>query len=159
MSKNKINFEKEIMSRVSSGEIAMKPKWYFVTGSIFMLLGTIATAVATVFLINLTIFLFRKQGPGYGKLTMMFESFPFWIPILAILGIGIGILLLRKYDFSYKKNFIAIIVGFIASTIIAGFAIDRLGLNDVWSHGKTMRGFYQQMEKGIKVPRGIRYGR
>jgi uncharacterized membrane protein len=146
MSTNKINIEKEVMSRVSSGKIAMKPKWYFVAGSVFMLFGITSAAVAAVFLINLTIFLLRKQGPGYGKLAMMFGSFPFWIPILAIVGIGAGILLLRKYDFSYKKNFLLIIIGFIATVAIAGFVIDGLGLNDIWSRHSPMRGFYQQIE-------------
>jgi len=75
-------------------------------------LGVFATMVATSFLINLTIFLIKKQGPGYGRITMMFESLPIWIPFLAILGVGIGIIILRKYDFSYKKNFVAIIIGF-----------------------------------------------
>ena len=163
MSTNKINFEKEVMSKVASGKITMKPKWYFVAGSIFMLLGVVAMAVATTFLINLTIFLVRKQGPGYGKLTMMFESFPIWIPILAILGIGVGIMLLRKYDFSYKKNFFVMIVGFIASVIIAGFVIDRLARNDIWSKGRLMKGFYQQIEHqgagGLQNGRGNGYNR
>ncbi len=147
------------MSRVTSGEIAMKPKWYFVAGSVFMLFGTIAAAVAAVFLINLTIFLLRKQGPGYGKLAMMYGTFPFWIPILAILGIGVGILLLRKYDFSYRKNFFAIALGFIASIIIAGFVINQLGLNDLWSRRGMMRKFYQGIEsQGNIIPNGSERG-
>jgi len=163
MSTNKINFEREVMSQVSSGKIAMKPKWYFVAGSAFMLLGVVAMAVATAFLVNLTIFLFKKQGPGYGKLTMMLESFPIWIPILAILGIGVGIVLLKKYDFSYKKNFFIMIIGFIASVVIAGFVIDALGLNDIWSRRGLMKGFYQQIENqekdGLQKGRGNGYNR
>lgn len=146
------------MSRVTSGRIAMKPKWYFAVGSVLMLFGTIAASVAAAFLINLTVFLIKKQGPGYGKLTLMLESFPFWIPVLAILGIGAGILLLRKYDFSYKKNFLVMIIGFIASVVIAGFVIDALGLNNILSHRGPMRGFYQQMENGAGAPRGMRFG-
>ncbi|OGM83480.1 hypothetical protein A2434_03040 [Candidatus Woesebacteria bacterium RIFOXYC1_FULL_41_14] len=163
MSTNKIDIEKEVMSRVTSGEIAMKPRWYFVAGSVFMLLGTIAAAVAVAFLINLIIFLIKKQGPGYGRLAIMFESFPFWIPILAILGIGIGILLLRKYDFSYKKNFLLMIIGFIATVAIAGFVIDGLGLNDIWSRGGLMKGFYQRIENqgkdGLQNGKGNGYNR
>jgi len=163
MSTNKIDIEKEVMSRVTSGEIAMKPRWYFVAGSVFMLLGTIAAAVAVAFLINLTIFLIKKQGPGYGRLAIMFESFPFWISILAILGIGVGILLLRKYDFSYKKNFLLMIIGFIATVAIAGFVIDGLGLNDIWSRGGLMKGFYQRIENqgkdGLQNGKGNGYNR
>ncbi len=163
MSKNKINFEKEVMSRVASGKIVMKPKWYFALGSVLLLSGTITASVAAAFLVNLTIFLIKKQGRGYGKLTMMFESFPFWVPVLAILGIGVGILLLRKYDFSYRKNFLVVIIGFIASVVIAGFVIDSLGLNNTWSKGGLMKGFYQGIEnrgKGsLQNGRGGRYNR
>ncbi len=146
MSKNKIDFEKGVMSRVISGKIVMKSKWYFAVGSAFMLLGTIVTTVMAVFLINLTIFLIKKQGPGYGRLTIMLNSFPFWVPILAFFGIGTGIYFLKKYDFSYKKNFFVIIIGFIASIIIAGFVINQLGLNDIWSRHSLMRMFYQRIE-------------
>jgi len=94
---------------------------------------------------------------------MMFESFPFWIPILAILGIGVGILLLRKYDFSYKKNFFLMIIGFIATVVIAGFVIDGLGLNNVWSRSGLMKGFYQGIENQgrgyLQNGRGVRYNR
>lgn len=163
MSTNKINFEKEVMSRVSTGKITMKPKWYFAVGSALMIIGTVAASVGAAFLINLTIFLIKKQGPGYGKLTMMFESFPFWIPILAILGMGAGILLLRKYDFSYKKNFFAVTIGFIASVIVAGLIIDSLGLNNAWSKRGLMKGFYQQIEhpekSGLQNGKGNGYNR
>jgi len=151
LKEKKVGLEKEIMSKVNSGGITMKPKWYFVAGSVFIIFGTIAATVAAVFLINLTIFLIKRQGPGYGKLAMMLESFPFWIPILAVLGIGVGILLLRKYDFSYKKNFFVVAAGFIASVVIAGFVIDRLGLNDIWSRRGLMKGFYQRIENQDNV--------
>jgi len=156
MSKNKkvtpkeqkrANFEKEVMSKVTSGQITMKPKWYFVLGSVFSIAGIAALSVASVFLVNIIVFSLRKHGPmGQWKLEAMLESFPLWIPTLAILGITLGIWLLKKYDFSYKKNFFVIIVGFIASIIIAGFVVDQLGLNDIWSKRGMMRKFYQGIE-------------
>lgn len=158
-----IDLENEVMTKIVSGEIAMKPRWYFVVGSVSMLLGMVAMTVVTTFLVNLTIFFFKRQGLGYGKITIMFNNFPFWIPALAVMGIGIGILLLRKYDFSYKKNFFLIVFGFVASIIIAGFVIDALDLNDVWSKRGPMRNFYQGIEYQNKGPmqniRGGRYNR
>jgi len=156
MSKNKkiisnkhkeINFEKEIMSKVASGRISMKPKWYFVLGSFFSIVGLIAFSIMSVFLVNIILFLLRKHGPmGQWRIEMMLESFPIWIPVLAVLSIFMGIWLLNKYDFSYKKNFSTIILGFIASIVIAGFFIDQMGLNDVWSRKGMMRNFYQRIE-------------
>ena len=142
-----VNFEKEIMSKVSSGRISMKPKWYFIFGSFFSIVGLVALSIMSVFLVNIILFLLHKHGPmGQWRIEIMLESFPLWIPILAVLSIFMGIWLLNKYDFSYKKNFLIIIVGFIASIIVAGFIIDQIGLNDIWSRKGMMRKFYQRIE-------------
>ncbi len=143
----KIDFEKEVMSKVSSGQINMKPKLYFILGSVFSIVGLISLSIVSVFFVNIIMFLLRKHGPmGQWRLEVMLENFPLWVPILAILGVVSGIWLLKKYDFSYKKNFIAIIISFIVSIIIAAFFIDQLGLNDIWSKRGVMRKFYQRIE-------------
>jgi len=140
------DIKKVVMSKVTSGQITMKPRWFFVIGSVLTVAGLVGITFAAIFLINLTIFLLRKRGPGYGRLELMLNSFPIWIPILAIIGIILGIWMLNKYDFSYKKNFLLIIISFVISVIIAGFLIDSLGLNTIWSHQGPMRRFYQQLE-------------
>ena len=143
----KVNFEKEVMSKIISGKIAMRPKWYFVLGSVFSIVGLAALSIMSVFSVNIILFLLRRHGPmAQWRLEVMLESFPLWIPLLAIAGIGMGVWLLRKYDFSYKKNFPVIVIGFVISIIIVGFIIDRLGLNDLWSRGGMMRKFYQGIE-------------
>lgn len=149
--KNKYKkIENEVMKKISSGEVVMKPKWYFVVGSFFTFIGLITSFIATSFFINLIIFLIKKQGPGYGKLSIMLSSFPIWIPILSILGIGIGLMMLKKYDFSYKKNFLVIAILFIASSIISAFIIEKTGLNNIWARRGPIRKLYQQIEKGDK---------
>ncbi|OGM88286.1 hypothetical protein A2573_02625 [Candidatus Woesebacteria bacterium RIFOXYD1_FULL_43_18] len=157
MSKNKINtskkqqevdFGKEVMSKVTSGQITMKPKWYFVLGSVLSITGLAFLSVASVFLVNIILFLLRKHGPmAQWRLQTLIDGFPWWIPISAILGIVAGVWLLKKYDFSYKKNFPVIVIGFVISILLAGFLIDRLGLNNIWSRRGMMRGFYQRIEK------------
>ena len=143
----KINFEVEFMSKLNSGRIVMRPKWYFVIGSVLSIVGLVGLSVGSVFLINIILFLSRKHGPmGQWRIETMINIFPWWIPLLAIIGIAVGIWMLKKYDFSYKKNFLLIIIGFIFSIIIAGFVIDNLGLNEIWSRRGMMRRFYQQIE-------------
>ncbi|MBN1168533.1 hypothetical protein JXA63_01445 [Candidatus Woesebacteria bacterium] len=139
-----LKIEDGVMAKVKSGEIKMKPKWYFVLGSLLSLMGLVGFSIGAVFLTNLTIFLIRKRGPGYGRLDILLSSFPIWIPVLAISGIALGIWFLKKYDFSYKKNFIFITVIFVLSVIIAGFVVDTAGLNDLWSHKGPLRGLYQR---------------
>jgi len=141
---NKVNMEEEVMSKVTSGKIIMRPRWYFIVGSVFSIIGLVALSVMSVFLVNVVMFSLRQHGPmGQIRLEEMFTSFPLWVPFLALFGIITGIFLLRRYDFSYKTSFFLIVVGFIASIIIAGLIIDNTGLNDSWSQKGVMRQFYQ----------------
>lgn len=143
-----VDFEKTIMAKVKSNEISMKPKWYFVLGSLLMIAGLVGFSIGAVFLTNLTLFLLRQHGPmGQWRLQQILTSFPLWVPILAVAGIVLGIWMLKKYDFSYKKSLWFVVLGFIFSVILAAFVIDKLGLNDVWSRRGPMKRFYQQIER------------
>lgn len=152
----KLDIETVIMQKVKGGQIAMKPRWYFALGSILMVLGLAGLTIVSVFLLNLTIFLLKPHGPmGSWRLQVMLSSFPWWVPVIAIVGISLGIWLLKKYDFAYKKNFWLIAAGFIASVFIGAYLMDYLGLNDLWSRQRPMRRFYQQLENpDTFFPRG-----
>lgn len=125
----------------------MKPRWYFVLGSLLMMAGFVSLTIGAVFLTNITLFLLRQHGPmGQWRLQTMLDSFPLWVPLLAVAGITLGIVMLRKYDFSYKKNFWLIVAGFIVSIVLAGYILNYLGLNDTWFRQGPMRRFYRQIE-------------
>lgn len=131
------------MAKVRSSEISMRPRWYFVVGSLLTMLGLVSGSIGAIFLTNLTLFSLRQHGPmGPWRLQIMLESFPMWVPLLAVLGIALGIWMLRKYDFSYKNNFWLVVAGFIISIILAAVIIDYLSLNDTWLRQGPMRRFY-----------------
>ena len=144
-----------------SSEISMKPRWYFFVGSIFMMLGVVGLSIGAVFLANLTFFLLRSHGPmGQWRLQSMLTSFPWWIPSLAVFGIILGILLFKKYDFSYKKNFSLIVIGFIVSILLSAAILDYSGLNDIWFKRGPMKQFYLRLEGHIPTPQeNGRFGR
>lgn len=147
LKKNRVDLEKTIMAKVKSNEISMKPRWYFIAGSLLMITGLISFSVVAVFLTNLTFFLIRRHGLGQWRLQTILASFPLWVPILAVVGIGLGIWMLRKYEFSYKKNFWLIVAGFIVSVILTALVLDYFGLNTTWSRQGPMRRFYQQIDR------------
>lgn len=147
-----LNMEKAIMEKIKEGKVKMKPKLYFILGTMFSIAGLAGISVSCAFLINIILFVLKRHGPmGQWRLNVIFDSFPIWIPVVAITGIVFGIWLLKKYDFSYKKNFAGIAVGFILSILIAGYMIDKMGINDVLSQKGTMRRFYQNIE-GQSMP-------
>ncbi len=144
--KNKLNFQTNIISQIKTGRIKMKPKWYFAAGSIIMFSGLVGLSMGIIFLINLSIFLIRRGGALMPqRLQIIISTFPWWIPVVALFGIILAIWLLKKYDFSYKKNFPLLIAIFVISILLAGFLLDRLGLNEYLSRGR-MRKFYQNVE-------------
>jgi uncharacterized membrane protein YdcZ (DUF606 family) len=136
----------------------MKPRWYFIAGSLLLISSLVGLSMGIVFLANLSVFLIRKSGPlATWRLQTILSTFPWWIPAVAIVGIFVAIWLLKKYDISYKKNFSLIIIAFIISIIFAGLLLDQLGLNEHLSRGR-MRKFYQEyelQEQGRESVKGI----
>ena len=134
------------MEKIKTQKVRMLPKWYFIAGSVLSLTGLIGLSVSAMFFLNLTLFFIRKQGHGYWRINTMLDSFPLWIPLLAISGIFLGIWLLKRFEFSYEKNFVLIAVSFIVAIIISALIIDKIGLNETWSKIGPMRRLYRQTE-------------
>lgn len=138
-----------VMDRIKKKEIRMKPHWYFLAGSILLVVGIAAALAISVFLVSLTVFSLRTHGPMVQlRLNQLLATFPWWAPLIALLGIGAGIGLLRRYDFSYRKNFLLIAGGLILVVVLVGWFIDYSGLDDFWMGGRMMRGIYQQYDGG-----------
>ena len=154
MSKELKNITENVMNQIHQGKAKMKPKIYFILGSILTLIGLISSVVVSTFLVGLIRFSLRTHGPmGQYRFDQMISNFPWWTTILAILGLIIGIWLIRQYDFSYKKNPWIIIIGFILAIIIGGYIIDMTGLNDAMFQYGPMRGMmgnYMQNGQGWK---------
>jgi len=133
MSNHEIKIMDSIMDRIRDDKVKMKPRWYFVLGSIAMIVGFICAVIISIFFVSLISFSLRSHGPmGAVRYQELIDSFPWWALAIAVFGILIGSLILKKYDFSYKKNFIGIIIFVIFAIIISGFLIDILGFDNFW---------------------------
>jgi len=132
MPKELKNITENVMGQIHLGKAKMKPKIYFVAGSVLTFVGLVSSVIASIFLFGLIKFSLRTHwGPGAQyKLDQMLSNFPWWTLVFAVLGLVIGIWLIRQYDFSYKKEPWIIILGFILVVMIAGWTIDVMGLND-----------------------------
>jgi len=142
MSEELKNIEEKVMMQIHQGKIKIKPRIYFVIGSILTFIGLVSSIITSVFMFGLLKFSLRihyGRGAQY-KLEQMLLEFPWWIIVLAILGLLLGIYFIRKYDFSYKKNPLVIIIGFILAILLAGWFIDAVGLNEILLHSGPMKG-------------------
>jgi hypothetical protein len=156
MSKKQLTISNAVMSRINREHITMKPKWYFVVGSLAMAIGLFGSTIISIFLVSVISFSLRTHGPmGEIRYQQLLSSFPWWAPIIAVAGLGLGVWFLHKYDFSYKKNFVFIVIAFVAVVLLSGFFIDYFGIDTLWARRGPMMRFYQQGERNNTVsPRG-----
>ena len=142
MSRDLKNIQEDVMSKIKQGQLKMRPKIYFVIGSVMTFLGLVASIVVSVFTIGLISFLLRSNGRMFGRNKMEYLSsiFPWWLIVVAVLGLITGIILIRKYDFSYKIDLKKAAVLAILAVIISGWLVDILGFNDFLIRKGLMRG-------------------
>ena len=145
MSKHQIDITKNVMLKIKTEQIKMKSKWYFWLGSLLIFIALVGLAIISIFLISLVTFSLKNHGPmGAVRYQQIISNFPWWAPIIIIIGLVTGIILLKKYDFSYKRNFAFIILIFISAVLLAGILVDTLGLDNFWIKRGPMRRLYQQ---------------
>lgn len=144
MQKTKI--KNKVMKKVLDGSVRMKSKWWFVAGSIMSFVGLIFLTVATTYFFNVLNFLIRMNGlRGWQRL---WEA-PWWLLSLGVMLLLFGIFFLKRYDFSYKKNFGAIILVFLSSLLVAGYLVDQMGLNERLIRGRGGRMMYGAISESI----------
>lgn len=123
-----------ITESIKQHKISMRPRAYFITGSVAFGIGLAATVLVTIFFVGVITFRMRVHRPFefLGAGSHGYEAFianiP-WIPLLiAFVGIVVGIVLIKKYDFSYKRAFVGIVVGFVVTLIAFGFFADAIDI-------------------------------
>ena len=141
MSKEIENIEKFVMNKIHQKKIKMKPKLYFILGSVLTFLGLISTIIISSFVVSLISFSLKTN---YGckaqyKLTQAINNFPWWLIIIAVVGLILGLWLIKKYDFTYKIKPWIIILGFISATIFAGLMINKFNLDKALIKNQPIR--------------------
>lgn len=140
MPKELKNMTDDVMNQIRRGKLKMRPKIYFIIGSILTFAGLAASIATSVFAVGLIRFLVRSNGIWSHKLDRIVSIFPWWVPTLAVVGLALGIILMRKYDFSYKIDLKRAIVLIILVVIISGWLVDALGFNDLLVRKGLIRG-------------------
>jgi len=139
------NINETVMDKIHDGQLKMRPKIYFIAGSVFVFVSLVSSMIFSVFLFGLIRFSLRSHGPmGSYRLDQILSTFPWWSLFLAIVGLILGVYLIRRYSFSYKLDFKILVIGFVLAVIAAGWLVDVIGLNDIWFRHGPMRGFMRQ---------------
>lgn len=159
MSKELKKITDTVMGQIHQGKIKMRPRVYFVIGSLLTFIGLVLSILTTIFLISLMRFSFLARGPmGEYRAEELLSHFSWFGPIFAILGLVIGIWLLRRYDFSYKINFRIMVIGIVLSVIATGVVLDMTGLNDTIFHHGPRQGRVKQYLHENNIQTGQMWG-
>ncbi len=149
---NKINISTKIMSEIKKGHIQIKPRWYFWVGSLFMIVGLVGLFIVIVFLISLIVFSARTHGQmGAWRFNQFITHFPVWAIFVALGGIWLGIVNLKKYDFSYKTNFKLISILLILVILFSGWLINYLQIDNLWIKRGPAQQIYRKYNGGKQL--------
>ena len=132
---------KKIMKKIKKGQLKMKPKIYFVFGSILFGAGVVGLLLLSAILMSRVFFdlrlagAFRYLGMGGGGMIHFFRRLPIKMLLLAGAGLGGGSFLIRKHGRGYKMSLIWLLVGVITTVMGLGWLMDRIGLNERCQRG------------------------
>lgn len=132
MSKNNSKtsaIESNVMSKIKSGQMAMRPKSYYVSISALIVAAVALLSFATVYLVSVLLFWLRimlTDGPAYGakrNLAASLETFPWWAVILGAMSLVGVIYLVKQYGHLYKVRPIYLLVMTVVLFSAIGFAL------------------------------------
>ncbi len=145
-----IDLKSKVIRAVENGHVSMRPRTYFIAGSILSALGLFISSTVLVFVLYLTRFAITHPGPGAErKLALLLSNLPWYIPALALASLVGGLYLLRRYDFSYKKNFGYILAIIVAGLWIGSIALERSRIEEFL----TQRGIFRRLNLQQNSPR------
>lgn len=146
---NNNDLSKKVMQEIKKRDVKMRPRLYFVGGSILLGLGLAGAIITAVFFLNLFLFRLRILGPlGYLRLGRpgilpLVTTIPWTVLLVSVAAIAAGLTLLKRYEFSYKKNFLVLAIVLIVVVAVLGFLLERAGFNERVAPHPPMRRLYR----------------
>lgn len=135
--------QQDVMDRINSGSVRMKPRIYF---SILWLAGIVATITAglsVAYLISVLSYIARIQTattPAYGarqNLSTALAEFP-WLAVFVLILSGLtSIWLMRRYSRAYRHSISKVVLIFLAISCILGIGLSYTDIGKPRTHGNN----------------------
>ena len=142
MSKN------EILEKIKTGKVKMKPRSHFVFKTVLYVLGIIFAFLFAIFLISFIVFSLRVSGAwhfpafGFRGLGLFLVSLPWLLVIFALILIVMLEIFAKKFSIVYKKPLLYSILGILVIVLLIGIVIAQTPM-----HG----GLFRNVQEG-KLP-------
>ncbi len=132
-----------VMKKIKKQEVKMRPRAYFVAGSMLLGAGVVGVMMLAVLFTGMVFFRLRMQGAlGYLRFGSMglahfVKIFPWRTVGLAGIGLMGGSYLLRKQGKTYKIGLGWLVLGVIVTVLGLGLLIDKVGVNEKLQKGRV----------------------
>jgi len=161
------DLKNNIIDKIKTGEIDMKPKWYFMLKTALLITGVIIIGLLAIYLLSFVMFALHNSGilfaPSFGfrGIGLFITTSPWILILLVAVFLSILYILVKQYSFSYKQPFLYSMLGVIFLVIIGSFAVretlhERIGVFTERNQIPGMSPFYKSAHE--KLPEGITFG-
>ncbi len=146
-----MDISKNIMDKIKKNEIRIKPKMYFFFGNVLLGAGIMLSVIISIISTNFILHafeqrpLFRLMGLGRTGFVQSFLELPWLFILLALSFTYLGIYLLSKTDFLYKRNPVPLIISLLVLILLLGFAANKSAFNKNIQKHKGVRQFMRQL--------------
>lgn len=131
---NKI--KEDILRKIKSGEVAMRPRWYFVLQTCLWSLGLLISFLIAIYLLSFVMFAFRESGImlaplfGFGGIVFLVVNSPWLLISLVLLFMMVLFLLSNHFSFSYRRPLIYSIIGISFLVILISSLLHTVSIHD-----------------------------
>lgn len=124
MDRKSNNIKKDVLSRIKSKEVLMRPRWHFILKSALFVSGIGILLLTLIYLMSFVLFVLRESGVLFvpvfgirGMFTFVFSS-PWILVLLATIFIVVLEILVQKYSFAYKKPLLYSVIGVVLVSLL-----------------------------------------
>lgn len=129
-------FKDNIIQKIKTGEVDMKPRWHFVLKTSMFFVGLIIVSVLAVYFLSFLMFVLHRTGvwftPTFGLRGVIFfvVSSPWIIITLVAIFLALLYLLITHYAFSYKKPLVYSMIGVVLFVIALSSLIQQAAVHE-----------------------------
>lgn len=126
MERNVKKIKDNILTRIRSGRVTMRPKWHFVLKALLAVVGGVLLLFATLYLISFVVFVTRQTGvwfgPGFGSpgFGALLRALPWALILLSLLFVAILEVLARRYAFAYRRPLLYSVTVIVVIVLVGG---------------------------------------
>lgn len=122
----KTSIETDVMSKIKTGQVKMKPRVYFTILGVIGVLGTVLFTVAATYFMSIVLLwvrLMAVDGRAFGlkrNLYSMISDFPWWALLIGVLLLVISVYLLRRIGRLYKIKMVYLLLAVLGVALLIG---------------------------------------